>query len=289
MRGFPSEHQVFVPKNLDEALERLSDLHHRWLPFAGGTDLMVILESGRLPPSRFVALWGLRELREISITNNELSIGGGVTYAQIRHNRGIIDLFPMIAEAAAATGALAIQSRGTLGGNIANASPAADTPPALLAYNAQIEMVSKRGFRTVPYESFHLGYKKTALAADELISRIILPRPIGQWICAYRKVGTRRAQSISKTVFAGAIKVDPNKKVDEVRLAFGSVGPTPLRARHAENSLIGQSITSLSIETAILALYNDLSPMDDIRSSKKYRMSVSCNILRQFLDGASQQ
>src|SRR5262249_39692607 len=149
----------------------------RWKPIAGGTDLMVLFESGKLKEQDFLNLWGLSELRGIKKTKDALILGTLTTYSDVRRHSLVEKHFPMLTLAARATGAIAIQHRGTLGGNIVNASPAADSPPVLLAYEAKVELTSKEGSRWIPYSEFHLGYKKTALRSNELLTRISLPFP----------------------------------------------------------------------------------------------------------------
>ena len=183
------------------------------------------------------------------------------------------------------TGGIATQNRGTLGGNIANASPAADTPPALLVYDAELELVSARGTRRVPYATFHTGYKKMDLAPDELIARSALPRPALVAASYYRKVGTRRAQAISKVCFAGALEMEDGV-VTDVRLAFGSVAPTCLRARGAEDAVRGRPLNAQTRAAARAALAGDIAPIDDMRSSSRYRATVAANVMEAFLSDA---
>ena len=191
----------------------------------------------------------------------------------------------MLPEAARETGGLATQNRGTIGGNIANASPAADTPPVLLVYDAELELVSSGGTRRVPYAAFHRGYKKMDLAPGELIARIHLPsrRYLGEGgVDYYRKVGTRRAQAISKVCFAGSILMDGGV-VTDVRIALGSVAPTVVRATGAEQALRGRRLAEDTIAAASQALLSVISPIDDIRSTAHYRARVAANLLREFL------
>ena len=159
---------------------------------------MVLLEAGKLPPGRYLSLWGLPELRGIEITDDEIVVGALTTYADVLQSDALQAECPLVCRAAAETGGVATQNRGTIGGNIANASPAADTPPALLVYDADVDLVSVRGVRRVPYDRFHLGYKHMDLAPDELVQSVRLARGRGGWLQAWRKVGTRRAQAISK-------------------------------------------------------------------------------------------
>src|ERR1700740_1075780 len=203
-RASLSSYELIAPENLSAALEMLAQEPGVWKPFAGGTDLMVLLEAGKLPHRKFVNIWKLAELRPIEVSPESLAIGALSTYTEIQRNEILQCEFPLLCRAASETGGIATQNRGTLGGNIANASPAADSPPALLVYDAELELVSKSGSRWVPYATFHTGYKQMNLRPDELVARIRLPRSREGWTDYYRKVGTRRAQAISKVCFVGA-------------------------------------------------------------------------------------
>jgi CO/xanthine dehydrogenase FAD-binding subunit len=275
-------YQLIAPRSLEEALAELSS-HVGARPFAGGTDLMVMLEAGTLPVGRYVSLSNCPELRGIDEAPNGLSIGAMTTYSEIRHSDVLQRDFPMLVTAAAETGGVATQNRGTIGGNIANASPAADTPPALLAYDASLEVISSSGRRSMPYADFHRGYKTMDLRPGELIARVRLPsRSRDGWRDYYRKVGTRRAQAISKVCFAGTIRMDGDR-VDNVRIALGSVAPTVVRAARAEATLRGNALTPAAVAAAEETLVAEIAPIDDIRSTAIYRARVACNLLREFL------
>jgi CO/xanthine dehydrogenase FAD-binding subunit len=267
---------------LDEALSLLAQEPGEWTPFAGGTDLMVLLEAGKLAHRRFLSIWSVPELRRITSTADAVVIGALATYTDLLRHEILAAEFPLICAAARETGAVAIQNRGTVGGNIANASPAADLPPALLVYDAVIEMASVRGRRRVDYSSFHRGYKQMDLAADELIVNVTVPRGRAGWRQVYRKVGTRRAQAISKICFAAAADVDEGI-VRDVRIALGSVAPTVVRALATEAALRGQPLGPATMQAARVALLNDIAPIDDIRSTAAYRQRVAGNLLEGFL------
>src|SRR4030095_181255 len=175
MRAFIPQYQLQTPKALSDALGVLAGEPGVWQPFAGGTDLMVLLESGKLPHKNYLNIWNLAELRGIEATDNHITLGALTTYTEIQSDPILRQEFPMLCQAASETGGLAIQNRGTIGGNVATAPPAADSPPALLAYNAELELLSVRGSRWVPYQSFHTGYKEMILQPDELLARIRLP------------------------------------------------------------------------------------------------------------------
>jgi CO/xanthine dehydrogenase FAD-binding subunit len=190
----------------------------------------------------------------------------------------------MLGQAARETGGIAIQNRGTVGGNIANASPAADTPPALLAYGAEVELVSVEGTRRVPYAEFHTGYKQTVMRDDELIAAVFIPRPREGARHFYRKVGTRRAQAISKVCFAALAEVE-GETLKEVRVALGSVAPVVLRCLRTEGVLRGGRLDGEVLKGALEELGREVTPIDDVRSTARYRTRVAQNLLREFLSG----
>jgi CO/xanthine dehydrogenase FAD-binding subunit len=272
-----------APRDLPDALERLAREPTAWKPFAGGTDLMVLLEAGKLPHRRLLSIWKLPELRGFEEVPANVTLGALTTYTEIRRNEILAREFPLLGRAAAETGSVATQNRGTLGGNIANASPAADSPPALLVYNADLELVSAAGSRWVPYLGFWTGYKQTVLRADELIRRIRLSRATPGWRHYYRKVGTRRAQAISKVCFAAAARVDAGRIAD-VRIALGSVAPVVLRAVETEKALRGEKLTSAGLRQAQEVLAREIAPIDDMRSTARYRRRVAQNLFAEFFE-----
>lgn len=257
-----------------------------WRPFAGGTDLMVLLEAGKLPHKNYLNIWGLDELRGIAVSDTHVTLGALTTYTQIQAHPILRSEFAMLCQAASETGGLAIQNRGTLGGNIVNASPAADSPPALLAYDAELELSASAGTRWIPYHGFHTGYKQMVLRLDELLTRIRLPRHTSNQLQHYRKVGTRKAQAISKICFAGMAATN-NSTVADVRIAFGSVAPVPLRCVRTEAALRGQKLDPNTIAIARQTLAQEIVPIDDIRSTKNYRLQVSLNLFGDFLSRIS--
>ena len=283
MRASLPSYELVAPRNLDTALEMLAREPGVWRPFAGGTDLMVLLEAGKLPHRKFVSIWKFGELRGIAVTPESLSIGALSTYTEIQRSEILQREFPLLCRAASETGSVATQNRGTLGGNIANASPAADSPPALLVCEAEIELISAKGTRRLPYHDFHKGYKKMQMRDDELIWRVHLDRGSKRNKEYYRKVGTRKAQAISKICFAAAASVE-NGQINDVRIALGSVAPTVLRATETEKSLGSEKLTSALLKTAQETLGREISPIDDMRSSAVYRRRVAQNLLSEFFD-----
>src|SRR3989454_4577057 len=282
MRAYVPSYQLISSATLGEALDLLARDDNQWKPFAGGTDLMVLLEAGKLPHTNYINIWNLSELRGIELTDDHVSLGALTTYTEVQDNAVLREEFPMLCQAASETGGLAIQNRGTLGGNIVNASPAADSPPALLAYDAELELVSASGSRWVPYHGFHTGYKQMIIRPDELLARIRLPRNTKGLTQYYRKVGTRRAQAISKVCFAAVARMN-SAEIAEVRLALGSVAPVPLRCPKTEDLLRGREVDQQIISGAKAELERELAPIDDIRSTRNYRLRVSLNLLEDFL------
>jgi len=281
MRSFLPAYTLRDAATLDGALAMLAEEPGAWRPFAGGTDLMVQLAAGTLQHRQYVNVFGLKDLRYVNVSADAVTLGGLTTFSDVQRHELLRAEFPLLCRAASDTGGIANQNRGTIGGNIANASPAADSPPALLVYDAELELVSIRGRRVVSYDAFHTGYKKMDLAPDELIAAVRLPRHAGG-VQHYRKVGARRAQAISKVCFAAHARVDANR-ITDVRLAFGSVAPTVIRARHAEAVLRGSALDAQRLESAVAALSQDIAPIDDVRSTAAYRGTVAGRLLREFL------
>ncbi len=282
MRAFVPSYQLISPATLSDALQLLTRDRGAWKPFAGGTDLMVLLEAGKLPHKNYLNIWNLKELRGIEVTDQHVTLGALTTYTEVQLEKVLQQEFPMLCQAASETGGLAIQNRGTLGGNIVNASPAADSPPALLAYDAELELVSLNGARWVAYHQFHTGYKEMIIRPDELLTRIRLQRRREKMRHYYRKVGTRKAQAISKVCFAGLAQVRA-EKVKDLRIALGSVAPVPLRCVKTEDALRGSELNQATIDRARLVMAAEIVPIDDIRSTSNYRHKVSLNLLADFL------
>jgi CO/xanthine dehydrogenase FAD-binding subunit len=232
-------------------------------------------------------VWGIDELRGIDVKDDAIVLGALTTYTDVRRHEVVARELPMLGQAASETGGIAIQNRGTLGGNIANASPAADSPPALLAYGAELVLASRAGTRRVPYAEFHTGYKQTVARPGEIIASIVVPRAHAgdRRVHFYRKVGPRRAQAISKVCFAACADVRGGR-VHEVRIALGGVAPIVVRAREAENAILAASPARdvrASAERVCEALGRAISPIDDVRSTARYRGRVALNLTRDFL------
>ena len=286
MRSDPADYELIAPGNLEAVVSLLADEPGKWLPIAGGTDVMVLYAAGKLPARKLVSIWNLPELRGIEISPEEIRIGAGCTYTELREHEIIAREFPLLASAARWTGGIANQNRGTLGGNIVNASPAADSLPALLVYEAELILVSGRGERRVPYLGFHTGYKKMKLAPDELIRTICLGRRFSGYLHYARKVGAREAQALSKVCIAalGRLRGSVSGSViDDVRIALGSVAPVPLRLTEVERIAKGKPVEPELVQLTRKMTTAAIQPIDDIRSTSRYRSAVAGNLVAEFL------
>jgi len=275
------------PTRLEAAYALLADASATWRPLAGGTDLMVQMtgEIGE-PPERVLDIWALDELRGIAVESDALVIGALATYTELRQSPLVAEFVPALAEAAATIGAAQIQNRGTLGGNIANASPAGDTLPVLLALGAEIVLGSAAGERTVAADGFWTGYRTTARRPDELVVRIRVPLASDR-VVRFRKIGTRRAQAISKVVMALAWhSATADGPWTHVRLALGSVAATTIRAAGAELVLEAARPTRETADAAAAALTSELEPIDDVRSTADYRRTVAGRVLHRLVRDA---
>jgi len=283
MRSDPADYELIAPSDLHAVLAQLAKEPGEWLPIAGGTDVMVQYAAGKLSSRKLISIWNLPELRRIEVFPHEVRIGAASTYTDLREHDVIRREFPLLAGAAGCTGSIANQNRGTLGGNIVNASPAADSLPALLVYEAELVLASVRGPRRVPYVTFHTGYKKMQLAADELVQTVCLPRKYSQYLSYARKVGARNAQAISKVCIAGLGRVVEGV-VEDVRIALGSVAPVPLRLRATESLSRGTTLDSGLINSAAKTAVAEIEPIDDIRSTARYRAAVAANLVVELLE-----
>ncbi len=282
MRGNAEAHELIAPGSLLAVLDLLASAPGEWTPIAGGTELMVAFAAGRLDARKLVNLWGIPDLRFIETTGESYIIGACATFLDIRAHAGLAAELPILAKSASWIGSIANQTRATLGGNLVNGSPAADSSPALLVYDAEIEIVSHRGNRRIPYTEFHTGYKRNVLAADELIYAIHLPRRFAHHSQYLRKVGTRRAMAISKVELAATALLQGGV-FSEIRLAAASLAPFPARLYKTEAALLGRPITQETTQAARRALLAEARPIDDIRSTAEYRRRVAANLLQEFL------
>ncbi len=277
----PFEPAVDSPRELSEAYRLLTDAVLR--PIAGGTDLMVQI-TGELgePPERVLDIWHLDKLRGIRVDGDALVLGALTTYTEIRRSPIVAEFLPALAEAAATIGAAQIQNRGTLGGNVANASPAGDTLPILLATEAEIVLGSARGERSVAADEFWTAYRKTARADDELVLRVRIPLVLNREV-RFRKIGTRRSQAISKVVMALAWRAGPGQGWTDVRLALGSIAATPVRVPRTETVLEGAAPDRATADRTAETLAGEIHPIDDVRSTADYRRAVASRVLHRLI------
>jgi len=284
MRSHPADYELVAPSNLSSALSLLAQEPGNWLPIAGGTDLIVQYVAGHLAARKLVSIWNLPELRRIEILPGEIRVGAACTYTDLIQNAVVNRELPLLTSAARWTGGVANQNRGTLGGNIVNASPAADSLPALLVYGAELILVSVRGERRILYKNFHTGYRKTQCAADEVIQFVCLPREFSAYHAYTRKIGARNAQAISKVCLAALGRV-AGGVIEDIRMAVGSVAPIPFRLVETEKVLRGRRIDPALIVLAKKTVAREIQPIDDIRSSARYRRAVTANLVTEFLNG----
>ena len=268
MRTAVSSLELLQPRTLRSALQMLAE-GDGIVPLAGATDLYVALNAGTLEGNRFLDLWPLSGLRRIRLDQDVLSIGALATYTAIVRSRLVRERLPILVAAAREVGGMQIQNRGTIGGNVANASPAGDTLPVLAVAEAVVVLASAAGERRIPFNRFYTGYRRTVRRPDELITAIEIPSVgEGQW---FRKVGTRAAQAISKVVLAAVRHPRP-------RIALGSVAPTVIRLPRTESALENGG----GIDHAVRVLEEEIQPIDDLRSTARYRRGVAGNLLRRF-------
>ena len=256
-------------RTLSDALTILADEPR--VPIAGATDIYVQLNFGTHPGRRFLDIWGIEELKTITVSNDTLVFGALATWASMLASRDVADRLPMMLEAARQVGGRQIQNRGTIGGNIANGSPAGDSLPVLAAADAVVVLRSLAGERRVPLTALYTGYRATVIRGDELIVAVEVPRVEGRQY--FRKVGTRAAQAISKVVVAAVRGAD-----GAPRIAVGSVAPTVVRLRDTERALAAGA----SLDDAMIALRGEVHPIDDLRSTADYRLQVTGNLVRRF-------
>jgi CO/xanthine dehydrogenase FAD-binding subunit len=280
----PPEPPIESPETLDEAYAFLASAEPAPVPIAGGTDIMVRI-TGEIdePPAAMIDLARLDDLRGIALDGHAVVLGALTTYTDIRRSALCREHLPALVDAATTIGAAQIQNRGTIGGNLANASPAGDTLPVLLATDAELEVGSTRGERTIPVADFFTGYRETALAADELILRVRIPLSAGREV-RFHKVGTRRAQAISKVVLSLAWREHGRTAGwSDVRVALGSVAATPIRASATEAALEGRHPTPETADLAAETLAGEIQPIDDVRSTADYRRTVAARVLHRLI------
>jgi CO/xanthine dehydrogenase FAD-binding subunit len=274
--------KVQSPATLAEAYALLSEPGSSMRVIAGGTDLMVLMNAHLLDATTFLDIWRLDELRGISEDVDALRIGALTTYTQLMRSDLIHRYAPALAAASRTIGAIQIQNRGTIGGNIVNASPAGDSLPVLAAYDSEVEIGSARGLRRVKFSEFYSGYRRTLLQGDELVVAVRLPKLKQGERDFFWKVGTRRAQAISKTVLAAKASLS-GSTIEAFSIGVGSVAPTVIRARATERLLTGATLSPGLMEQARRMIAQEIMPISDLRSTEHYRRTVTGNVLVKFL------
>ena len=273
------------PRHLPEALEILAAAPGQYRVISGGTDLMV--ESHLAPerrPDSWLDISGLRELQGLQITEEGIRIGAATSLEVVRRHAEVAVHWPMLAASAAVTGAPPIQNRATLGGNICNASPAADNAPVLLAYGARLEIVHHHGTRWLPYADFHQGYRKTALQAGELLGAVWIPYPPPHSRGYFRKVGTRAAQAIAKVGIAALIEEDREGVIQRARFGMASVAAVPCALPSVSRYLEGRAVRDVAEAPVRQGVRQDIAPVKDIRSTAAYRLEIASRLVLEAID-----
>lgn len=283
MRGDARSMRFLRPATAAEVIDTYAS-HPDAVPLAGGTDLMVAWNAGHMNARTVLDISAVSAWRRIRATRSGYAIGALATYTALQEHEGIRRAFPLLVEASATVGGVQIQNRGTIGGNVANASPAGDTFPPLAVYEASVHVASAHGRRVVPFVSIFAGVKRTTLLDGELITAIEVPRLSRRPTrMLFRKVGTRAAQAISKTVAAGILWLRRDGTVRELRFSLGSMAPTVRRLGSVESYLADRRLTPRVVREACARLEEDVAPIDDVRSTRAYRLEVSRNLLARFL------
>ena len=273
---------AYTVETLAEAYQLLAERGKGVRVIAGGTDLMVLMNARQLDARPFLDIWRVEELRGVGDEGEHLRVGALTTYTQLIRSPLVRRYAPALAAASRTVGAVQIQNRGTLGGNVVNASPAGDSLPVLAACDAELEIGSARGLRRVAFNAFYTGYRQTVLAADELLVAVRLPKLREGERDFFYKVGTRRAQAISKVVMAARAGVS-GRVVASIGIGIGSVAPTVIRATQTEALLAGQALTPGLVKQAQETIAGEVSPITDLRSTAHYRRTVTGNVLAKCL------
>ncbi|MFP4687505.1 MAG: FAD binding domain-containing protein [bacterium] len=285
MKPNSPDFKVINPASTTEVVEAFAS-DEKTVPLAGGTDLMVSIRYGNLSPCTLVNLAACEELCGGPKWEDDgtLVIKAMTTISDLRYNKRVKEKYPLLHQACRLLSVIPIQSRATWAGNITNASPCANGTAGLMVYDARLELMGPSGIREVALDSFYRDYKKTEQADDEFISAIKVPPATPGWRGYYRDVGAREYQAISKTLLTGRIKLNKTGKVEAARIVCGSVAPYTLRAVKTEKTLCGEKLSDSLIDKAASVLQDEIAPIDDIRSNRKYRRRVTENMLREFLE-----
>lgn len=280
--------QYFAPRKIEEALEILSKYGKEIKVIAGGTDLLIQYYDRLYEVGSWLDLKNIKELKEIKIYQNQMEIGAMVTHAQLEKSEDIKKYFPILGQAAADIGSPQIRNRGTVGGNIVNASPAGDLLAPLMAYDAQFKLLSIQKETLIPAEEFFIGPKKTILEPVQLLTRIILPLPSERTYGCWIKIGKRKALIIATITLALVVEIaEDNKTVKDVRTCLGSVAPTPIEIKEIRKKMVGKNFSQLDFNQLGQIVEDKISPIDDIRGTREYRKDVAKNIMIKALEEIS--
>jgi CO/xanthine dehydrogenase FAD-binding subunit len=284
-----AEFDMLMPKSLPEALQMLAERGAALAPVAGGTNVIVDLRSGRHCPAALLDLSQLAELEGVRRENGHIVIGARTTLSDVLTHPLIAEHGAALREAAAVFANPLVRNRATVGGNIADGSPAADTAPALLALGAGVDLVSVQGTRTVPLEDFFVGVRRTQRRPDELLAAIRWPMPPAGSAGGFTKFGLRRADAIAVLSAAVMVEFDGSGTCSRARIALGAVAPRPIRCPAAEEALQGKPLAADTIDAAARLAAETASPIDDIRGSAGYRRRVVAVLVRRLLEGAGEK
>jgi len=277
--------QYFAPQKIEEALEILSKYGKEIKIIAGGTDLLIQYYDRLYEINAWLDLKNIKELKEIKIHQNQMEIGAMVTHTQLEKSTEIKKYFPVLGKAVADIGSPQTRNRGTIGGNIVNASPAGDLLAPLMAYNAKFRLLSTQREKIVPAEEFFIGPKKTLLEPAQLLTRIILPLPSERTYGCWIKIGKRKALIIATITLALVVEMaEDNKAVKDVRTCLGSVAPTPIEIKEIRKKMIGKNFSQLDFNQLGQIVEDKISPIDDIRGTKEYRKDVAKEIMINALE-----
>ena len=283
------EFELLMPGNLEEALQILKDAEQKILPIAGGTNMIIDMREGRRSAARLINVAGLEGMKRIDFDNESFCVGGGVTISELRKNPLIAKYATCLSEAAKLFANPLICNRATVGGNLVDASPAADMAPPLLVLDAEVELVSLRGKRLLPLDQFFIHVRKTAIEHDELLVSVRWQLPSENSRSGFEKIGLRKADAISVVSAAVLVEKKPDGKVTNARIALGSVAPTPIRATAAEEMLIGEYLAEAVIEDARRLAAEATKPISDIRGSSEYRRKVAGVIVSRLLKRVNEE
>jgi CO/xanthine dehydrogenase FAD-binding subunit len=277
--------QYFAPQKIEEALEILSKYGKERKVIAGGTDLLIQYYDRLYEVGSWLDLKNIKELKEIKIYRNQMIIGAMVTHTQLEKSEDIKKYFPVLNQAAADIGSPQIRNRGTIGGNIVNASPAGDLLAPLIAYKAVFKLLCGKDETLVPAENFFLGPKKTILRPEQLLVQVILPLPKTKTYGCWIKIGKRKALIIATVTLALVVEMDENNKIiKDVRTCLGSVAPTPIEIKEIRKKMAGKNFNQLDFNQLGQLVEDKISPIDDIRGTREYRKNVAKNIMINALE-----